>query len=110
MEKNNHLDEARQLIEKDLAFLTADMAGDRWLSVFSQRINEMIEQDFPKLVAILYRLDVNELRLMSLLKDHPNSNAGRIIAELIIERQLQKIKTREAFRQNDENINENEKW
>ncbi|MEO6000181.1 MAG: hypothetical protein ABIN89_25310 [Chitinophagaceae bacterium] len=110
MEKRISRVEVQKLIEKDFAFFTTDNAEDQWLAVFSQRINELIELDFPKLVAILYRLDVSESTLKQLLKDYPKTNAGKIISELIIERQSQKINTREAFRQNNENINESEKW
>ena len=110
MKKNLHIEEVQKLMEEDFTFSSPDKTEVKWLLLFSQRINELIEYDFPKLVAILYRLDVNEARLSQLLKDYPNSNAGKVIGELIIERQLQKIKSREAFRQKDENIDENEKW
>lgn len=110
MKKDLHMGEVQKLIEKDFTFSTPGKAEDEWILIFRQRINELIEYDFPKLVAILYRLDVDESRLSQLLKAHPNSDAGKIIGELIIERQLQKIKTREAFRQKDQNIDENEKW
>jgi hypothetical protein len=75
----------------------------------SQHINYLIQSDFQKLVAILYRVDVNEKKLKTLLKEHPDSEAGRIIAELIIERQLQKIKSRQEHRR-DSTISDEESW
>jgi len=104
------MDEVQKQLEEDFTFSSPDKAEDKWLLVFTQRINELIECDFPKLVAILYRLDVNEARLSQLLKDYPNSDAGKIIGELIIERQLQRARSRQAFRPKNENIDENEKW
>ena len=75
----------------------------------SYHINELIQHDFQKLVTILYRIDVSEAKLKYLLKENSGEDAGKIIAELIIERQLQKIKSRQEYR-SDENISDDEKW
>jgi hypothetical protein len=69
------------------------------LSVY---IGQLIETDFQKLVNLLYRIDVSETKLRSFLTDNPDSDAASIIAGLIIERQLQKIKSREQFKQRGE--------
>ena len=74
------------------------------------RINELLNTDFSRLVAILYRMDVSETKLRKLLQDNPGTDAGNIIAELMIERQLQKIKSRREYKQRDNNINDEEKW
>ena len=76
----------------------------------SAYINALIKNDFDKLITYLYRIDVNEQKLKSLLKQNPDEDAGNIIATLIIERQQQKIKAREQFRQRDNNFDEEEKW
>jgi hypothetical protein len=73
-------------------------------------INKLIETDFHKLISILYRLDVSEIKLRKLLEENTGSDAGLIIADLIIERQIQKIKSRQQFGRNDNMIDENEKW
>jgi len=73
-------------------------------------INTLIQTDFQRLVSLLYRIDVSENKLRSLLEKNPGADAGLIIAELIIERQLQKIKSRRQFTRRDNNIDENEKW
>lgn len=75
----------------------------------SYHINELIQHDFQKLVTILYRIDVSEAKLKYLLKENSGEDAGKIIAELIIERQLQKIKSRQEYRP-DEDISDDEKW
>lgn len=73
-------------------------------------INYLIEKDFHKLVSILYRIDVSETKLKTLLNDNPGEDARKIIAELIIERQLQKIKTRQQFNQGNSTISDEEAW
>lgn len=57
-------------------------------------INHLISNDFERLVSILYRIDVDEKQLTDLLKKDESNNSGKIIADLIIQRQLQKISTR----------------
>ena len=74
-----------------------------------QHINYLIQHDFEKLVALLYRIDVNEKKLRELLQRYSENNSSEIIAQLIIERQLEKIKTRQQFKSGN-NISEEEKW
>jgi hypothetical protein len=66
----------------------------------SVHINELINHDFEKLVFHLYRIDVDEARMRALLANKAGENAGGLIADLIIERQLQKLRNKERFKQN----------
>jgi hypothetical protein len=61
-------------------------------------INDLIQNDFQKLITILYRVDVNENKLKSILKEEVGRDAADIISNLIIERQVQKINTRNQYR------------
>lgn len=72
-------------------------------------INHMLQHDFDRLLGILYRIDVSEARLRYMLQSNPDTDAATLIANLIIERQWQKIKTRQEFRR-DDNIDENDRW
>ena len=76
----------------------------------SAYINELINHDFERLVSLLYRLDVDEKKLRSLLSHQPGINAGDNIAALIIERQLQKIKSRKENRRDKNDIGQEERW
>jgi len=73
-------------------------------------LNELIAKDFSKLVHLLYAVDVPEKKLKTLLAEHPNEDAGKLIALLILERQEQKRKSREQFKQAPQDIPEDEKW
>ena len=53
-------------------------------------INHLLNNDFEKLINILYRIDVREEKLKVLLKENADKNASSIIADLVIERQIQK--------------------
>ncbi|MFI5188466.1 MAG: hypothetical protein ACHQF0_17170 [Chitinophagales bacterium] len=74
----------------------------------TDHINYLITHDFNKLMRILYRVDVSEKVLRANLKNN-ESDAGNVIAGMIIDRQLQKIETKRQFKTNDD-IPENEKW
>lgn len=49
-------------------------------------INDCIKNDFNKLVQLLYRIDVSEQKLKSILQSNPNEDAAKLIAAVIIER------------------------
>ena len=97
-------------IERLVSSLTTTTAPGELRRQLSVSINEMILSDFDNLVLLLYRLDIDETKLRKILNETPSSDAGNIIADLIIERQLQKIKSRQQFSQRDNNISEEEKW
>src|SRR5215203_4877479 len=78
--------------------------------VMIEKINDLINTDFQKLVLILYRMDVSEIKLKQLLNDNPGTNAALIITDLMIERQAEKIRSRQQFSKRDEDINDDEKW
>ena len=88
--------------------LPANKSLDELKNVLAAAINHLINHDFEKLVRILYRMDVSEKMLRQNLQER-KQNAGAMIAEMMIERQLQKIRSREQFK-NDNDIPENEKW
>lgn len=74
-------------------------------------VNELIEKDFSGLVQVLYRLDVPENKLKQVLQDQPGEEAGRLIAELIIERLNHIRESRTKFRPHtDRDIPEEDRW
>lgn len=90
--------------------LTPVAAGPERLRVLADKINDLFENDFQKLISILYRMDIDENKLRSLLSENQGTDAGILIAQLMIEREVQKIKTREQYRKKDDKQDENEKW
>lgn len=90
--------------------LPEDLTYEEARARLAEYINQLIKNDFEKLIAILYRIDVSEQKLKILLKQYPGEDAGNIISSLIIERQQQKIKTRQRSNQQGNNSNEEERW
>ncbi|WP_320418573.1 hypothetical protein [Tenacibaculum sp. IB213877] len=76
----------------------ANITYEQLVKILSEELNELIQSDFNKVLNILYRIDVDEHKISKALATNPeNRSAGIILAELIIERQLQKIYYRKHF-------------
>ena len=89
--------------------LPATISPEQLREQLALHINYMINHDFEKLVYYLYRIDVNETKMRNLLDQREGEGAAGLIADLIIERQLQKIKSR-AESNTGQNIPDDEKW
>lgn len=63
-------------------------------------INDCINHDFNKLVQLLYRIDVSEQKLKTILQSHPNEDAAKLIAAVIIERLAATKAARASFATN----------
>ncbi|HEY0751812.1 MAG TPA: hypothetical protein VGD26_11690 [Chitinophagaceae bacterium] len=99
-------------IENTIALFNEDLLPERRDSLFAllkEEVNNLINEDFGKLVQILYRIDVPEKKLRQLLIDNPTIDAADTIAKLIMERQIQKGRLRSRFKPNPD-IPEDEKW
>lgn len=95
------------LEEKDLTF----SSFEEFRKFIIQKINDWINNDFEHLLYLLYRIDVHEDKVRRMLKEHKGEAASEIIADLIIERQKQKIETRKLFKfKTPADINEEEAW
>src|SRR5690349_7812692 len=91
-------------INKNMAVALPDeITLDELQATLTVHINELIQTDFQKRITILYRIDVSESKLKGLLKHNPEEDAGKIIASLVIKRQLQKIESRKHFSQKSDN-------
>jgi hypothetical protein len=90
--------------------LEDDIRYEELNKYIAAHINQLIQTDFEKLVSLLYRIDISEKKLKHLLQQSRGQDAGKIIADLILERQEQKIKSRSRFKQQDDDIINDEKW
>ena len=72
-------------------------------------INHLIQHDFNALVQILYRLDIDEKKLKLILQENKTEDAGVLITNMILHRQLQKEELRKQFKQQTD-IAEEDKW
>ena len=99
-----------QEVSKELGIILKEKDHSFDKQILAEKIDQLINTDFQKLVLILYRMDVNETKLKQLLNENVGTNAALIITDLMIERQEQKMISRQQFRKKDENISDDEKW
>jgi hypothetical protein len=99
--------DAPQLLET-LARDPVQQSGIRQLLI--ERIDDMIQHDFQSLVVLLYRVDVNEKQLRSMLQENKDVYAAPIIADMLIKRQLEKKEWREKYKKDQKDIPDDERW
>lgn len=66
--------------------------------LLSEKIVYLMLHDMEKLLAILYRIDVNEKKVKEAFAYNEAQKIAPRLAELIIERELQKAHSREEYR------------
>lgn len=78
--------------------LPGDLPWDAWKALLTAHIAHLLETDFHGLVSLLYRVDVEERKLKTVLAQHPGEDAAELITELLIARVQDKILSRRRFR------------
>ncbi len=63
----------------------------------TKKITELLDTNYEKLINILYRIDINENKLNELFGSKNREDIPPRLADLIVERQLQKIKFRNMY-------------
>ncbi|MBV7440969.1 hypothetical protein KRX57_06010 [Weeksellaceae bacterium TAE3-ERU29] len=61
-------------------------------------IRKLLDEDFSRLLQLLYRVDVSEDKLKQAFVIHKEKEPSEIIAEMIIKRQREKLKWREWYK------------
>ncbi len=72
-------------------------------------IGYLIDNDFEHLLNLLYIMDVDELKIRAVLNDPSILEPKYAIADIVIEREVQKVKTRIEYKQN-KNEDDLESW
>lgn len=84
-------------LEEEMEFENEEYPFDRLLEYLTRQVNYLLDHDLNKLLNALYRIDIPEQQTKALLQ---NSNEGEIasnIAQAIIEREKQKVITRQKY-------------
>ncbi len=86
--------------EIDTSFLPTAKNENDFLAelrkILIRRIEELIDKNPERLLWILYRIDVSEQKVKQALTENASLDYSAVLADLIIQRQLEKIKTRYA--------------
>ena len=86
-------------LENDLVFPGAVPPDMAW---FRQKLQDvvayLIENDFHRLLNAMYRLDIQEQRFHEAMQAPDRDLAASMIADLILEREMQKVQSRLHYR------------
>ncbi len=84
------------MIEYNLDIATVDQLNrDELIAT----VEYLIANNFERLIYALYRIDVSEAKIKSLIETNTNASTAALIADAIIERQLEKKIAREKYQQ-----------
>ena len=103
---NQPVEEIIKFVEKD--FLISENISlvpakeiesfEEFKKYLTAKIKVLLDEKFDLLVNILYRIDINEKKLSKLFSGDNRDHIPDALAELIIERQLQKIRLRKMYK------------
>lgn len=71
----------------------------------TRKIAELLDTNYERLINILYRIDVNEDKMNELFGSKNRDFIPERLADLIIERQLQKINLRNMYKKDNKELN-----
>ena len=104
MTENQHFNETAIAIRNQFGLekIQDELGGDSQQyealkKQLSKRIEEMIDLEFDRFVNLLYRIDISESKVKQALAEQPFSKGAEKVADMIIQRQLQKIITRKQY-------------
>lgn len=102
----NQVKDIAKLVEKD--FLISENNSlipsanlnslEEFRNYLAEKLKLLLDEKFDTLVNLLYKIDINEEKLSKLFSDKNRDLIPPQLAELIIERQMQKIKFRKLYR------------
>ena len=111
---NEELTDIKQLLTSQLQVdgvaLKKIISLEELILWLSQYVDQLISNDFDALMLLLYRIDVSEEKVKSLLAKDNGQNSAQIIADLIIKKKKKKIYWRSQFKSSPSEIDESERW
>lgn len=81
-----------KIISKDFD-LPENISESQLRDMLVKTFGYLVEEDFNKLLQILYRADVDQYKLKALLENTEDKSSAEIIADAYIERQKAKVET-----------------
>ena len=86
--------------DRDSLIPSADLVSlEEFRKYLAEKLKHLLDEKFDTLVNILYRIDISEQKLSELFSGQNRDFIPASLADLIIERQLQKIKLRKLYKE-----------
>jgi hypothetical protein len=106
-EEKQQATEVTRFVEKDFLISennslipSTDIASlEEFKKYLAEKLKFLLDNKFDLLVNILYKIDISEKKLSQLFSGKNRDSIPATLADLIIERQLQKIKLRKMYKE-----------
>jgi hypothetical protein len=106
-EEKNKVVEIVKCVEKDFLLSnnnslipSTDMASlEEFRKYLTEKIKLLLDEKFDTLVNILYRIDISEKKLSQLFSGKNRDSIPASLADMIIDRQLEKIRLRKLYKE-----------
>lgn len=96
---SNHLSNSWGVDEvKDIALDKEEKAYEAFLAKIEWVVKYLLEKDFERLLWMLYKVDVSEAKVSAIMDGREAGDVAKLIAQMIIEREIQKAQTRIAYK------------
>lgn len=106
MQQPNIIPALQKLLNVDLP---VHITTTEVIELLQNRINELLQHNFQGLISLLYRIDISEEKLKYQLQLNPGEDAASIIAQLMVDRLVEKAISKQQFK-NDADIPEEDRW
>ncbi|WP_462251561.1 hypothetical protein [Ekhidna sp.] len=85
-------------LEDEMGFEKENISFDRLEEYLTKQVNYLLDNDLGRLLNALYRIDIPENTTKELLQNSKQGEIARNLARAIIEREKQKVLTRQKYR------------
>lgn len=109
MPQTPQLETLRQQLAEKLEVTVPAASFEELIKQLGKIVYNLIVNDMNRLLFILYRVDVDEQKVLKIIRENTLPEAAQLIAGALISRQLQKIQQRSESGTSDD-IPEDEKW
>lgn len=97
-DEKKFVEETFSLINKDFSIdVKNNYTYENLKQFLVTHIKNLLANDFERLINILYRIDVDEKQFYDALNNADHSEVASQIADLVLKREMEKVKWRNSF-------------
>lgn len=103
----NEIKDVYSIISRNFEVETSgELTIESLVKLLSLRIRELLDRNLEKLVSIMYRIDLNQAKVDKIFENTSKDEIAYQLSELIIERQIEKVRTRRLYKSTGGQIEE----
>jgi hypothetical protein len=106
MTESSLIKSASEKISKDFKIddplsteVESNIAEDELKEYLKHKIMDLMENNLERFLNTLYRIDVDENKVRDIFKKKSGFDIAESLADLIIQRQIQRVKTQQMYKQ-----------